>query len=402
MFNNYLKCSLRVVSILVMLSLVSCNPGKEKVNFQVAKPSVLYTTITLHSKILNEDRQISIYVPVDTSYRKFPVMYLLDGEDKMDLVAGQMKYIDGEGPTQMMLPTIVVGIHNTDRSRDLTPTHVDESVSHMPGNTGGTDKFLQFINEELKPYIEKKYPTAPFTTFSGHSLGGLTVMYCMFKHPEMFTNYLAISPSLFWDNRLLVRLAKEVLKTNIDLHDKKLFFSDANEGASFDFHPSIVAVKAALDKYKPAGFTYEYKAYPNENHNTEPVPASYDAVKILYIPVAPKELSVTLGGYTIEQYKAHYYKLSAYYGFRIYPSVNANNILLSYILTEPNTEKLAAGIAEWNVQLYPKSADAWIALGDIYKQLKQTSKAADGYKKALALKPGDKVITKKLAEIAKA
>ncbi|MEO8172648.1 MAG: alpha/beta hydrolase-fold protein, partial [Sediminibacterium sp.] len=118
----------------------------------------------IHSNILGEDRTIYIQTPARMNrFEKYPVLYLLDGEAHMEMVGGQVKYLS---ESYRILPNmIVVGIANTDRTRDLTPTHADVGVDGKPDtssnafgkNSGGGEKFLRFIKEELMDYVEKNY-----------------------------------------------------------------------------------------------------------------------------------------------------------------------------------------------------------------------------------------------------
>ncbi|HEX3386461.1 MAG TPA: alpha/beta hydrolase-fold protein, partial [Mucilaginibacter sp.] len=93
---------------------------------------------------------------------------------------------------------------NTNRMRDLTPTNVPPDKS-----SGGGEKFTDFIKTELMPHIDSIYPTASYKMLIGHSLGGLMAINTLINHPEMFNAYVAIDPSMWWDDRkLLNRRAK--------------------------------------------------------------------------------------------------------------------------------------------------------------------------------------------------
>ena len=116
-----------------------------------------------------------------------------------------------------MSEMIVVGITNTDRTRDLSPTHVTTTVGG--GNTalqfptsGGADKFLKFIETELIPEIEKRYRTQPYRILAGHSLGGLFAIHAMLSRPDVFQSYIAVSPALHWDNQVVVKRAEDFFK----------------------------------------------------------------------------------------------------------------------------------------------------------------------------------------------
>ena len=87
--------------------------------------------------------------------------------------------IESQAFAGTMPEMILVGIQNTNRTRDLTPTKTERA------NTGGGDKFLDFIEQEVLPLVEKNYRTEPFRVFAGHSLGGLAVVYTMLSRPHL-------------------------------------------------------------------------------------------------------------------------------------------------------------------------------------------------------------------------
>ena len=112
---------------------------------------------------------------------------------------------------------IVVGIPNTDRTRDLTPTHVNADPPFMDSNftktSGGGEKFIEFIEKEVMPHIDSAYPTEPYKILIGHSFGGLTAMNTLIHHTTLFNAYIVIDPSMWWDHKKLLAETKEALAT---------------------------------------------------------------------------------------------------------------------------------------------------------------------------------------------
>ncbi|MEI9912732.1 MAG: alpha/beta hydrolase-fold protein [Bacteroidota bacterium] len=114
---------------------------------------------------------------------------------------------------------IVVGILNTDRTRDLTPTHIDAESPHYVSSadsafyktSGGGENFIAFIENELMPHIEATYKTAPYKMLIGHSYGGLAVMQTFVHHNNLFNTYISIDPSMHWDNQKLMKQAQKLL-----------------------------------------------------------------------------------------------------------------------------------------------------------------------------------------------
>lgn len=187
------------------------------------------TIDTINSKILGESRTVWVYVPnfsKNDEYAKvkYPVIYLLDGEYAFSTVTGMTQYLST--PESGICPEmIVVGITNKNRFKDLTPTHA--GPNNADNITGGGENLLAYIEKELMPYIDKTYPTLPYKIFVGHSLGGLMVMQAFIHHYNMFNAYIAIEPSLWWDNQKLLKETTIFLK-NTDANDKPVYLGIAN------------------------------------------------------------------------------------------------------------------------------------------------------------------------------
>ncbi|GAB4020920.1 alpha/beta hydrolase-fold protein [Spirosoma migulaei] len=259
-----------------------------------SQPTQPYTypaseVVRIHSQLLQEERQVYVHYPkVDSAdgKKRFPVVYVMDGDNHFPLLAQYIDYLSR--PDVLAMPkTIVIGIPNTKRTRDLTPTNSVLNYEGKPDSSsyqgsGGNDIFLQFIETELMPLIDKMYKTAPYKIFAGHSFGGLSALNCLLTHPDLFDAYIALSPSLWWDKEYLLKRIDEKLKTGSTLN-KMLFISDGNEGGrnSF-FHKHLLRLEATLATKKLKGFAYRYKHYPTETHMTEPVVAYFDALRFIF------------------------------------------------------------------------------------------------------------------------
>src|SRR5882762_3087948 len=168
--------------------------------------------LTLHSAVLNEDRTIWVRTPrgYEQGTTAYSVLYLMDGPGHINEIGSTIDFLVDNN---RMPPLIVVGIANTDRVRDLTPTHADiknpdGTVTAFP-TSGGADRFLDFIQTELIPEIEKRYRTAPYRIFAGHSFGGLLAIHALITRPDLFNAYIAVSPSLQWDDGHTLRRAQQ-------------------------------------------------------------------------------------------------------------------------------------------------------------------------------------------------
>jgi predicted alpha/beta superfamily hydrolase len=205
--------------VLLMLAAITATGLAAQSKKQVIKssPLVLGIADTLASAVLNEQRAINIYLPdgySPDSAATYPVIYLLDGGKDEDFIhmAGLVQFESFPWVNRLQ-PSIVVGIANTDRRRDMT--YKAKAGYKLPAdfaayeksfaNAGGSDKFMAFIENELQPYIEKKYKTNKQRTLIGQSLAGLFVAEVLLKKPGLFDNYIVISPSLWWDDESLLK-----------------------------------------------------------------------------------------------------------------------------------------------------------------------------------------------------
>ena len=143
---------------------------------------------TIHSKILNEDRMVYIYSPKGDTNTKYPVIYMLDGKRSM-AYNDMIEYCKTN-------PHIIVGIiNNGNRNRDMIPVE----MSSRPGS-GGAEHFLNFISLELKPFIEKNYNTSGKNILFGASNSGLFAIYAMLTKPDVFSDYISLSPTIGYCN----------------------------------------------------------------------------------------------------------------------------------------------------------------------------------------------------------
>lgn len=166
-------------------------------------------TLHIRSEQLHEQRTLNVYLPAgygEDTTKKYPVIYLLDGSADEDFIhiAGLVQF--GAFPWVKLLPeSIVVGIANVDRKRDFTfPTHNAADKADLP-TSGGSEAFIGFVEKELQPFVESHYATDSVRTLIGQSLGGLVATEILFKKPDLFSHYIIVSPSLWWDDESLLK-----------------------------------------------------------------------------------------------------------------------------------------------------------------------------------------------------
>lgn len=241
-----------------------------------SKPLQIGEIRTLYSSVLNEERRLNIYLPDSFDNAKsYPIIYLLDGSYNEDFIhiSGLVQFYN---MTFGMPGTIVVGISNVDRKRDFThATNVEELKQAYP-TTGHSAPFIQFIETELKPYIEQQYKTNGTNYLIGQSLGGLLASEILLKKPELFSHYLIISPSLWWDDESMINQADAFIRQQ-QKHDRFVYIAVGGK------EPKIMQKDAAtlakvLSKYQKVTFNKMKK----EDHATILHNSIYDAFYHLF------------------------------------------------------------------------------------------------------------------------
>jgi predicted alpha/beta superfamily hydrolase len=169
------------------------------------------------SRFLRNQRDLIVYLPPGYDQqpeRRFPVLYLHDGQNLFDGATSFIPGMDwhvGQTADQCIYeghvePLIIVGMYNTKaRVREYTPTQVPK----LGG--GRADRYAKFLIEEVKPFIEREYRALvgeENTGIGGSSLGGLVSLYLGLKLPNVFGKIAALSPSVWWNQRVMLRFAE--------------------------------------------------------------------------------------------------------------------------------------------------------------------------------------------------
>lgn len=250
---------------------------------------------TIFSKVLNENREIWIHLPKtynDNTINpaKYPVIYLLDGEINFEYYTGLTDFI-ARTPYADIPECIVVGIKNTERTRDLTPTKAQKKSPVNPdiilfADSGGSENFVKFMQEELKPFISKNYRTQDYSVLVGHSFGGLFAINTFLLHPDYFNAYVANDPSLWWDNKVTLKRTKEYLEKNKKFPAKKsLYVSQADneeqqKNWNSDMTQAIEEFKEMIEKN--GSLNYKHRFFEGETHGTVSYPGNYEALKFIF------------------------------------------------------------------------------------------------------------------------
>lgn len=358
----------------------------------------------IDSKILNEKREICISLPKSynsnsASNQKYPVIYLLDGENNFSSVAGMLT--DWTGTSQSNYPEmIVVGIINIDRNKDYTPTIAYiNSEDSLIDSSGGGEKFTSFIEKELIPYINENYSTDSYNVLIGHSLGGLFVVNTLLNHTQLFNAYIAIDPSLWWDNKILVKQAKEKLSL-LNFEGISLYMGIANTiDGGYDtsniqnstipsnYHPQAIFELDKLLKTKTKQLKYQSHYYENEDHTSVGFISKIDGLahifKLYKLKISDDEFENIDQEYIIK-IENHFKSYSKSIGHDVkVPESFINEIGYSCLnLKKYDVAKL---LFEYNIKNYPFSGNCYDSYGDYFVEIGNIDQAIIYFEKALTL-----------------
>ncbi|HCR77626.1 MAG TPA: esterase [Chryseobacterium sp.] len=255
------------ILFVIILVPISCNSTTQPDDSIPA-----HETFEIQSKNMGEKRVINVWTPEGYGKSKdsLPVMYMADGGVKDDggikddfphMANTFAKLIQ----SKKIPPMILVSIENIVRRKDLsdfTEVTKDEEIAPV---MGGSEKFRAFLSDELFPEIEKKYRTTGKRGILGESLSGLFVMETFFLKPELFDYYIAFDPSLWWNNRYLVKNAKENLTKIPAGSDKKVWFASSDDK---DISPYTKQLAEIFKAENPQNLRWNYSHETKEKHTT--------------------------------------------------------------------------------------------------------------------------------------
>lgn len=366
---------------------------------------------SLYSETLGEMREFYVAFPLgysETSQFKYPVTYILDGENLLSSLHEVQNYYSGGFTPEMIL----VGIANRkNRVRDLTPSAISSRKgTPIRAESGKSENFLSFIEKELIPYIEAKYPVTNYRTLIGHSFGGLFTVNTLIHKPELFDNYLAIDPSLDWDEMKLVKDLKAGFPAP-KYNGKSLFISMSGQlhmqrpditidnvredNSDFTlFSRSILLCKDYLEQVSDTNFHFYWKFYPNDLHGTIPYPSlregmvnlfhwyqMEDTYKINSFDTSTEELR------RIIEHRDQ--KLQKHFGYAVPPYPEELLTISGYMNMDMAMMDRARMYFEFAMKYYPESANTYDSMADYYETLKDYKQAIFYVNKAFEIKQDD-------------
>ena len=356
---------------------------------------VIGTKFKIESQILNEDRVYIVGLPksYNESSQTYPVLVLLDGDSNFPVLFGMIDKMNERQIPEM----IIVAVANTDRTRDFTPTN---SILFLDGSekpqfqktSGGSANFLNFLKKELLIEIDKNYRTNSYRTLVGHSYAGLLAGESYLSDNSPFDSYLAIDPSFWWDNQIIL---KDLDKVNKDkLKNKKMYISSAYSYKTWkNFGFTRSSQDLFFSKLQNKSIPYpnlKIEYFEEENHWTVPILSFYHGLKFIYQDFYIADIK----SMSVEEIVG-YYK-NRFGGKFSPPESTINRLAYSYLKDD---EGKALKLFLLNSVNYPKSYNAYDSLAEAYKSLGNKKEALSNYRKSLMLNPENLNAKKSIKEL---
>lgn len=249
------------------------------------------TSYTLYSTVLGDDREINVWLPPDYAKGEasYPVLYLLDGGLGQDFhhiaglaQLGSLSWTFG--------PLIVVGVQTENRRAELTARPTDTRYLAAFPESGGAEQFRRFLETEVMPFVEERFGVGGRRALMGESLAGLFVIDTLLSQPSLFDDYVAISPSLWWDDRRPLQRADARLAQG-EAMGRRLYLAMADEGGTMQ--DGVDILRRALADVPQAKIAWRYTDHsPIATHATVYHGAAEEALRWLY-PAPPYDSGPT-------------------------------------------------------------------------------------------------------------
>jgi predicted alpha/beta superfamily hydrolase len=341
----------------------------------------LGTKYTIHSEILGDDRAFVVSLPLgyESTDLDYPVLYILDAEYFFYQAHGALQFQSESGynrnrPVPQM---ILVGVLGGDRNRDFTPTAAPVQGTLRFPTSGGATRYLEHVEKELLPFIDTNFRTNG-RILAGWSLGGLFVFYTFLEQPSLFSAYIAISPSLWWNSAEPLGWADESIPDGARFGQRLVITQGSLEGGSIGSSVKNGIVPLLKEKETRG---WEYVEITDVSHNYVPYKALYDGLRAAFPDFAVPQDVLVEGLVAV---KRHYESLSASYGHELDVPDSVYAALVGAWFNSHDPEEILPATSEWTA-VYPHSAVGWYYHARIHQLLGDPEKARVYFEKALRL-----------------
>ncbi|MDE0561263.1 alpha/beta hydrolase-fold protein [Algoriphagus sp. NF] len=357
------------------------------------------TKQSLYSDILNEARGYWVSLPDSyfqegNSYKEYPLLIVLDGDSHFNTTSTMVRYMSSDRYRSWKAPEmIVVGIQNVDRRRDYTPEKI---ITVRENNSGGGEKFLQFLEKELIPYLDQNYRTTPYRILFGHSLSGLLATHSYMKEESAFHAFIAVDPSFgTWDSETMDRKLDNLTQKPFDRY---IYFATANWGKrNFRNRDRHMRLFEGLKSKSTEEFHAKLEYFENESHASVPLIAFHNGISAIFegYDISYRDVE------SPDHLENHFFAISERLSWEFLPPESLVNQLGYSKLRSGNAEEQAQAVEYFimNTKYYPESQNAFSSLGEAYEVVGNSSLAIENYIKSLMLFPENEYVKNKLANL---
>ncbi|AYN67350.1 alpha/beta hydrolase [Euzebyella marina] len=338
----------------------------------------LGTQHIIKSDILNEERPIVISLPhgYEETQFNYPVLYLLDGLQNIKHTVGTVEHLTESG----LIPSIiVVGIESLDRNRDLTPSQAGQGIHGGVGNkgisqSGGAPVFLEFLKEELIPFVDDNYRTHPYRIIEGHSLGGLFSVYAFMESPDLFDAFIIEAPALWWNGEEMTEQAKTFFQSDGSLN-KTVYFGIGG-GDGWGMREELIRYVEVVKQKTPKNFRWLHEEVGDEGHMASRMLLNYNGLKFLFSDL--KISDDLVNNFSEESFQNSEQQLLNKYGETARRPAEDYFTLVSALVDNEN-DKGAITVLKRATEAYPVYVGLLTYLAQLYEKINQKNKAIDTY-----------------------
>ena len=370
---RFISARLPVATIQLALVLATAFAVPARAEDPPPSPIVMGMRYELASDVLGELRTVDVHLPANyaSSFERCPVLIVLDPSQHFRHVAATTDLL---ARARAIPPMIVVGVHSTDRRRDLTPTE----VQGFP-DSGGADTFLNFLVDELVPWLDRRYRTAPYRVVVGESWGGLFGVHALIQRPDAIQGCIALEPRLGWGDGA-VASALELALAERETWRASLHLARSGEQRKSTSH--VDAALALAERDLPERFELSGRVHTEDSRGTLALTAVPAGLRTLYSMWPSKP--VTIKTASLEKLTARSVELSEHFGYAI-PVPESDMNTLGYRLLGLDRIEDAVAVFERNATTWPESANVYDSLGDALDRAGDPERALANYSEACRL-----------------
>lgn len=338
---------------------------------------------TVKSEKLGTDRRITIGLPASyetNPSKKYPVLYLLDGDYLFDAFSGALSY----GVYWDDLPEmIIIGIHQNHDGERYDDSTIDQNQG-VPFEKGA--EFFEFIGAELVPYIEKQYRTAPFKIIAGHDITASFTNFFLYKEIPLFNGYICLSPELA--PKMEIRIPEKFAKVK----EPFFYYLSAGDGDITKIKEPIEKLAGNIKIANNPLVNFKYDVFKNATHYSEvlySIPNALYHIFEVYKPINSVEfkdkIAVLQSGYA-DYLDNKYNTMSTVLGVDIPVRINDFKVIENLILKKNAYEELEKMAEIANVD-YPLAMLGEYELGLMYEKRGDPKRASKRYQNASQMQP---------------